>query len=666
LLFLSKSPNYLTAKLMQALSLRRSLTLYVVISILLVTVGGFFLRQSWINRVESENLYRRRMLQQASSILFECGYLAQAVMRYPEDDNLRNQLSVAKSKMENIIRVLVQGGVYTSSNVADDMTIQPAKGENLVNMQQLATGWQEIKKALDRLESNTLAANSNNLNPIEYRNQVNAVADFLSQNLMKLSRNLEIDIAIATMHVNEEERTAFGWLYVCLAILLVNAIIGYIYFRDYIITPIEKISAKISAVADGRPSETITLPKNSAPEMLELNDGINQLGEIQQAMADFASEVGKGNYNHPFNARSNNDTLGIALIAMRDNLMRADKEDAIRTWANEGQVKFGDIFRQYANDLELFSYHTISELVKYVGANQGFFFVLKDQDKEKAYLELTAAYAYEKRKYLSKQVQVGSGLLGQAILEKQSLYFTDIPQNYVSITSGLGEATPACLMIVPLMINEIVYGAIEIASFEPFEPHQIDFIEKIATNIAGTLAFAQTNEQTQRLLAETQTFAEQMRAQEEEMRQNMEELVATQEEMQRVQAEIRKKEAGLSSLINNTDTYIFSLDKGFNLLLANDAFKKYLKATSGIEPQIGMNMLHDIVPETNREMRRRQYERALSGETFTVIENYKGKDHSDNYYEISFQPIFNQANQVEGLSVFMRNITHLNPIRWEL
>lgn len=650
---------------MQALSLRRSLSLYVVISILLVTVGGFFLRRSWINRVESENLYRRRMLQQASSILFECGYLAQAVMRYPEDDNLRNQLSVAKSKMENIIRVLVQGGVYTFSNVANSMTLQPAKGENLVNMQQLAVGWQEIKKALDRLESNILAANSNNLNPIEYRNQVNAVADFLSQNLMKLSRNLEVNIAIATLHVNEEEQTAFGWLYICLTVLLVNTIIGYIYFRDHIITPIEKISAKIRAVADGRPSQTITLPKNSAPEMLELNDGINQLGEIQKAMADFASEVGKGNYHHPFSARSNNDTLGIALIAMRDNLMRADKEDAIRTWANEGQVKFGDIFRQYANDLELFSYHTISELVKYVGANQGFFFVLKDQDKEKAYLDLTAAYAYEKRKYLSKQIQVGSGLLGQAILEKQSLYFTDIPQNYVSITSGLGEATPACLMIVPLMINEIVYGAIEIASFEPFEPHHIDFIEKIATNIAGTLAFAQTNEQTQRLLAETQTFAEQMRAQEEEMRQNMEELVATQEEMQRVQAEIRKKEAGLSSLINNTDTYIFSLDKGFNLLLANNAFKKYLKATLGIEPQIGMNMLYDIVPETNREMRRRQYERALSGETFTVIENYKGKDHSDNYYEISFQPIFNQANQVEGLSVFMRNITHLNPIRWE-
>jgi PAS domain S-box-containing protein len=657
--------NLLIAKLMQALSLRRSLNLYLVISILLIAVGGFFLRQSWINRTESESLYRRRILQQASSILFECSHLAQSVMRYPEDDNLRNQLSVAKSKMENIIRVLIQGGVYTSSNVANNMILQPAKGENLVNMQQLAIGWQEMKKVLDRLESNILAANSNNLNPIEYRNQVNAVADFLSQNVMKLSRNLEVDIAIATLQVNEEERTAFGWLYIFIFILLVNTIAGFIYFRDYIITPIEKLSAKVRAVADGVQTEMLELPKNSAPEMLELNAGINQLDGIQQSMADFASEVGKGNYDHSFSARSQNDTLGIALLAMRDNLMRADKEDAIRTWANEGQVKFGDIFRQYANDLEAFSYQTISELVKYTGANQGFFFVLKEQNKENAYLDLTAAYAYQKRKYLSKQVQIGSGLLGQAVLEKQSLYFTDIPQNYVSITSGLGEATPACLMIVPLMINEVVYGAIEIASFEPFESYKIDFIEKIATNIAGTLAFAQTNEQTQRLLLETQTFAEQMRAQEEEMRQNMEELVATQEEMQRVQAEIRKKEAGLSSLINNTDTYIFSLDKGFNLLLANDAFKKYIKTTSGIEPQIGMNMLYDIVPETNREIRRRQYERALTGETFTVIENYKGKDHSDNYYEISFQPIFNQANQVEGLSVFMRNITHLNPIRWD-
>lgn len=650
---------------MQALSLRRSLQLYLAISIFLIVAGGFFLRKSLINRVESENLFRRRMLLQASAVLFECGYLAHAVMRAPEEDNLRNRLSIAKTKMENILRVLIQGGTYSSGNVAEKIVLSPATGENAINMQQIVTQWQEIRTVIDRLESNVTLANNSSLNPIEYRNQINAVSDFLIQNLTKLNRNIEIDVALATVEVNREERSAFVWMYVFLAVMLANALAGFVYFRDRIIAPIEKISKKIVALAEGKKIETIELPKDSAPEMVRLNNGINQLSEIQNAMAVFASEVGKGNYHYEFTARSESDTLGIALLAMRDNLMRADKEDAVRTWANEGQVKFSDIFRQYADDLEAFAYHSVSELVKYVGANQGFFFVLKDQDKEKPFLELIAAYAYEKRKYLSKQVPVGSGLLGQAVLEKHSLYFTDIPQNYVSITSGLGEATPSCLMIVPLIINETVYGAIEIASFEPFEKHQIDFIEKIASNIAGTLAFTQSNEQTRRLLAETQSFAEQLRAQEEEMRQNMEELVATQEEMQRVQAEIRKKEAGLSSLINNTDTYIFSLDKGFNLLLANDAFKKYIRSTYGIELQTGMNMLYDVVPETNRATRRKQYERALAGESFTVIENYKGKDHSDNYYEISFQPIFNQAGQVEGLSVFMRNITHLNPIRWD-
>ncbi|MCS7018244.1 MAG: GAF domain-containing protein [Cytophagales bacterium] len=651
---------------MQTLSLRRALTLYLAISIFLIVVGGFFLRQSWINRVQSENLFRRRILQQASTVLFECSYLAFAVMRNPQDDNLRNQLSISKVKMENILRILIQGGVYgAADNSSDNMNLQPAEGQDLINMQQLAAEWQSMRKVIDRLESNAMAANMNNLNPIEYRNQMNAIADFLYQNVTKMNRNIEIDIAIANVKVNAEERNAFIWLYVYSFVMLINSIVGFVYFRDYVVTPLEKIGEKVQLVADGKQTQTIELSKNSPPEIAQLNNGINELSEIQNTMAVFASEVGKGNYNYQFTARSEADTLGIALLAMRDNLMRADREDTIRTWANEGQVKFGDIFRQYANDLEAFAYHSVAELVKYVGANQGFFFVLRDQDKEKPYLELIAAYAYEKRKYLHKQVPVGSGLLGQAVLEKHSLYFTDIPQNYVYITSGLGEATPGCLMIVPLMINDVVYGAIEIASFEPFEHYKIDFIEKIASNIAGTLAFAQNSEQTQRLLAETQSFAEQLRAQEEEMRQNMEELVATQEEMQRVQAEIRKKEAGLTSLINNTDTYIFSIDKGFNLLLANDAFKKYIKITYGIELQVGMNMLYDIVPETNRALRRKQYERALAGESFTVIENHKGKDHSDNYYEISFQPIFNQANQVEGLSVFMRNITHLNPIRWE-
>ena len=131
----------------------------------------------------------------------------------------------------------------------------------------------------------------------------------------------------------------------------------------------------------------------------------------------------------------------------------------------------------------------------------------------------------------------GSGLVGQCILEKGTLYLTDVPDNYVRITSGLGGANPNALIIVPLKSNEQVYGALELASFERFKPHEISFIEKIAESIAATVGTARGSERTKELVEQLQQQTEEMKSQEEEMRQNMEELSATQEEMLRKEKE---------------------------------------------------------------------------------------------------------------------------------
>lgn len=113
------------------------------------------------------------------------------------------------------------------------------------------------------------------------------------------------------------------------------------------------------------------------------------------------------------------------------------------------------------------------------------------------------------------------------------MHLTRIPDQYVSITSGLGEATPSALLIVPLTVNEQVMGILEIATFNSFQPHQIAFLENVGKIIASAVATVRMNARTKVLLEHSQEGTETLRSQEEEMRQNMEELQATQEEMQR-------------------------------------------------------------------------------------------------------------------------------------
>jgi GAF domain-containing protein len=152
-------------------------------------------------------------------------------------------------------------------------------------------------------------------------------------------------------------------------------------------------------------------------------------------------------------------------------------------------------------------------------------------------LKMRSCYAYGRRKNLSKTIHLGEGLVGQAFREKDIIFLTDIPSDYIQITSGLGKALPNSLLIVPLIHNEQVVGVLELASFQIFEEFQIQFIQKLMESLASTLISVSDNDRTKMLLEESQLRTEHMRAQEEEMRQNMEELSATQEEMHRKEQE---------------------------------------------------------------------------------------------------------------------------------
>jgi methyl-accepting chemotaxis protein len=336
-------------------------------------------------------------------------------------------------------------------------------------------------------------------------------------------------------------------------ILVIGAIVIGILTINSLVVPINGTKDILLSMSKGiLPKEKLTEGKDEIGQMAK---ALNMLVKGLTNIFNFSLEIGKGNFDTHFEPLSDEDVLGYSLLDMRNELKKAaeeenrrKKEDEQRNWAAQGVAKFSDILRKSTNDLNELSYSIISNLVKYTNSNQGGIYIINDNDKDHIYIEMTASYAYDRRKFITRNIEIGEGLIGRCYQEKEKIYLTEVPHDYIKITSGLGEDNPRALLIVPLIYNDVIYGLVEIASFNEYPGYVIEFIERIGESIAATISSSKAHIQTTLLLEQSQQQAEEMSSQEEEMRQNMEELRATQEqssrreeELQHEVAELRKK-----------------------------------------------------------------------------------------------------------------------------
>ncbi len=275
-------------------------------------------------------------------------------------------------------------------------------------------------------------------------------------------------------------------------------------------------------------------------------DVILELTNNLRTASNFINKISLGDYNIVWEGMRedlksyNEHNLAGELTNMRDQMKKVKREDTIRIEMTEGISKFGEIVRSQQKDLKSLSKVIIKSLVKYISANQGGVFYANEDDPGNPFLERYACYAYDKQRHDESIILPGDGLLWQAYREQETIYMDNVPNDYLEITSGLGGASPGYLLIVPLKVNEVIMGIMELASFQPFHKYQIEFIEKVSEITASTVNSIKINEKTQSILEQSQEQAEIMRANEEEMMQNIEELQATQEELRRKELEAGK------------------------------------------------------------------------------------------------------------------------------
>ncbi len=376
--------------------------------------------------------------------------------------------------------------------------------------------------------------------------EVMKLTDKILTEIGKLKSYQEEIVNQGRIEMVEQFRSFKKFIYfMSIGLIIVAILIGVILIRS-LANPINKTKAILLQMSKGiLPKEKL---KEGSDEVGQMSKALNLLVQGLRNITDFTTAIGKGNFDTDFKPLSNEDTLGLSLLEMREELKTAKTEEEKRqeeiqqrNWSSQGVALFSDILRKNNDNLTALAYEIISNMVRYTNSNQGGIFIVNDNDRNNIFLELEACYAYDRQKYLHKQIEVGEGLVGRCYQEQEKIFLTEIPDDYIKITSGLGNNNPTCLLLIPLAYNNNIFGIMEIASFNVYKDFELEFMERIGENIAATISSVKANIQTVQLLEQSQQQAEEMSSQEEEMRQNMEELRATQEQSSRKEEELQRE-----------------------------------------------------------------------------------------------------------------------------
>src|SRR6185295_18657464 len=262
----------------------------------------------------------------------------------------------------------------------------------------------------------------------------------------------------------------------------------------------------------------------------DLTDNVNQLAANLttqvRAIAEVATAVTQGDLTRSIQVQVQGELeeLKNNINEMIRNLKETTLKNAEQDWLKTNLAKFTRML-QGQRDLLAVGKMILSELAPLVEAKHGVFYtVVDDADDASKRLRLLASYAYRDRKNVSNEFRLGEGLVGQAALEKERILLTEVPGDYVQISSGLGEAPPRNIVVLPVTFEGEVKACMELATFEGFSPTHLTFLEQLTESIGIVLNTIEANTRTEDLLRQSQSLAAELQSQQTELQQTKEQL----------------------------------------------------------------------------------------------------------------------------------------------
>ncbi len=401
---------------------------------------------------------------------------------------------------------------------------------------------------------------------------------FYSINLEDSNMPWSLMFTVSSEIINKKIKSIFIVLGLLsfISLLLISVIIWFV--LRMIVRPIEKTTQTLERMSKGYIGEDIKIYHKSKDELGRMSNAVNKLIDALLATQNFAIEIGRNNLDVKYKLLSNEDVLGKALLEMRDNIKRAKEEEEKRrketeqlNWVQNGITQINEILREHSDNLGDLTYEVIKFIVSYTKSIQGGFYLIESKEEHEL-IVLKAAYAYDRKKEMTAEIEIGEGLVGRAVKEKREIYINNLPEGYLFVTSGLGEKSPDKLLITPLIFEDTILGAIELAGFNDYDDVTRELVNQMAVRISSSISIMLKNIETEKLLKESQlqtaTF---------EMKERQ--FVRSRKKIAEQQKKLKEKEKLLDKsmqAIQNLGIYLV-LNEDLEIIETNDFLPKFFE-----------------------------------------------------------------------------------------